>query len=199
VTDPSFPAFADGALEGWTLVEESVDTVFELPTMSVKGATRRYEDEALRAAVREATDGELDHEWRFVAATKLGFDPGLPPGTMPSMVLPSVRSEARRNFKRRLKTRGIENVERANRERMRIGRRTRVRLTRYDGVDPAGEVPVSGWVGAWNDGADFYVVTGGYPAEPLGDALGTESADESLSVPPHTMRDELLDVFGSVE
>jgi len=198
VTDPEFPAFAADELDDWTLVAERVETLFQMPAMSVRGATRRYEDESLRTAVSEATDGEVDHEWRFVAATKLGFDPGLPPGTLPSMILPSIRSEAKRNFRDRLEERGVRNVERGTRERMRVRSGNRARLTRYDGVDPTGEVRVAGWVGAWNDGSDFYVVTGGYPAEPLGDVLGIDD-DAALSLAPTAMRDDLLELFRVVE
>ena len=198
MTDPSYPDFDADALDGWTRIDESVETLFELPTMQVRGATRRYEDERVRAAVREATDGDIDHEWRFVGATKLGFQPSLPPGTLPSMVVPSVRSEARQNFKQRLTERGVTEVERGKRERMRVRSGNRARLTRFDGIDPTGEVAVAGWVGAWNDGRDFYVVTGGYPAAPLGDALGLDSDEAALSLPPATMRNELLELFRSV-
>lgn len=194
-SSPAYPQVPVADRDGWTLVEESVETLFQLPAAKVLGATRRYEDEHLRAAVRKATDGDLDREWRFCAATRLEFSPGLPPGTLPSMILPTVRTEARRTFKQRLADRGVESVERGRRERMRVRSGGRARLTRYDGVDPVTDdgVPVSGWVGVWNDGTDFFVVTGGYPDAVLATALDLEG-DGPLSTPPAEFRDAFFEL-----
>lgn len=195
---PDFPTVPAGKLDGWTLVEESVETVFRLPAVRVVGATRQYEDEQLRETVRTATDGDVDHRWRFFAATRLGFDPSLPPGTTPSLILPMVRSEAKKMFKKRLADRGITGIERFQRERVRVRSGNRARLTRYDGTDPiAGGIPVTGWVGVWNDGTDFLVVTGGYPSASLADAF--DSSDELLGQTASAFRDELLDLLRDVE
>jgi hypothetical protein len=190
---PAYPAVA-GLGEGWSLVEESVETVFRLSSARVRGATRRYEDERTRRAVREATDGGLDREWRFVAATRLDFDPPLPPGTPRSMVRPTVASEARRSFADRLAGRGLTDIERRRSERIRREGGTRVRLARYDAVDEvAGHaVRVAGWVGVWNDGGDFFVVTGGYPDVPLADALDTADPPACLQGPVSEYREEFV-------
>ena len=199
VAEPDYPSVPTEKLEGWELVEESIETVFQLPAVRVVGATRQYEDEQLRTAVREATDGEVDHHWRFFAATKLGFDPMLPPGTMPSMILPTVRSEAKKTFKRRLRNRGVEDIERGRRERVRIRSGNRARLIRYDGVDPVeGGVPVAGWVGVWNDGSDFYVVTGGYPAQPLSEVLDLDETVDGLDRTGSEAQEEHIDLLRDV-
>ncbi len=198
-TEPDYPSVPSEKFAGWELVEESVETVFQLPAVRVVGATRQYEDEQLRRAVREATNGGVDHHWRFFAATKLGFDPMLPPGTMPSMILPTVRSEAKKTFKRRLRSRGVENIERGRRERVRIRSGNRARLIRYDGVDPVeGGVPVAGWVGVWNDGSDFYVVTGGYPAQPLSEVLDLDETIDGLDRTGREAQEEHLDLLRDV-
>ena len=199
-SNPDYPSVPDGKLDGWELVEEATETVFQLPAARVVGATRQYEDEQLRAAVREATDGDIDHRWRFFAATRLGFDPMLPPGTMPAMILPTMRSEAKKTFKQRLESRGVEDIERGRRERVRVRSGKRARLTRYDGVDPvAGGVSVTGWVGVWNDGTDFFVVTGGYPAQPLSEVLGTEATANGLARTASEAQGELLDLLRDVQ
>ena len=196
---PDYPSVPTEKLDGWELVEESVDTVFQLPAARVVGATRQYEDEQLRTAVRSATGGEIDHRWRFFAATRLGFDPMLPPGTMPSMILPTMRSEAKKTFKQRLQNRGVEDIERGRRERVRVRSGKRARLTQYDGIDPvAGGVPVTGWVGVWNDGTDFFVVTGGYPARPLADVFGIEDAVDGTARTASEAQGELLDLLRDV-
>ena len=196
---PDFPSVPTDKLTDWELVDERTETVFQLPGARVVGATKQYEDEQTRRAVREVTDGEVDHRFRFFAATKLGFDPMLPPGTLPSMILPTMQSEARKKFKRRLEDRGVTDVTRARTERMRVRSGNRARLTRYDGTDPVidGGLPVTGWVGVWNDGTDFYVVTGGYPGVPLADALGVDNG-RSLERTPNEAQTELLDVLRDV-
>ena len=119
---------------------------------------------------------------------------------MPSLILPTVRSEAESTFRRRLRERGVEDLDRAAHERMRVRSGSRARLTRYDGVDPtiADGLPVSGWVGVWKHRQDLFVVTGGYPAVRLVDALDLEDAEGPLAVTPSTYRDELLDAFREV-
>jgi hypothetical protein len=200
VSNPDYPNVPTDKLDAWERTEESTETVFQLPGARVVGATRQYEDERLRTAVREATDGDIDHSWRFFAATRLGFDPMLPPGTMPAMILPTMRSEAKKTFKNRLKSRGVEEIERGRRERVRVRSGKRARLTRYDGIDPIADgVPVAGWVGVWNDGTDFFVVTGGYPAQPLADVLDIEKTGDGLTRTANEAQDELLDLLRDVQ
>lgn len=198
-SEPDYPSVPAEKLSDWTLTEEATETVFRLPAGRVVGATRQYEDEQTRAAVRAATDGAVDHNFRFFAATRLGFVPMLPPGTFPSMLLPTIQSEARKTFKQRLEERGVTDVERTKTERVRVRSGNRARLTRYDGRDPAldGDLPVTGWVGVWNDGTDFFVVTGGYPAVSLAAALGVD--DEALSRTPDEAQTDLLELLRDVQ
>lgn len=200
-TDPSYPELSIADEEGWVLADESVETVFRLPAMTVRGATRQYEDATTRAALRDATDGRIDHKWRFVAATRLGFVPGLPPGTMPATILPTVGSEARRSFKDQLQDRGVEDIDRNRRERMRVKSGARARLTSYSGVARVDdtEVPVTGWVGVWYDRPDFFVVTGGYPAVRLADAFDIDGNDRPpLQRSATDARNDLLSAFRQV-
>jgi hypothetical protein len=207
---PSFPTVTDDRIDsGWELVDERVETLFELPGMRVRGAIRQYEDRETGAALTEATDGDVEQSVRFFAATKLGFDPGLPPGTLSSVVLRSIRQEARRTFKQRLQERGLEDVSRGRRERTRVDG-ARLRLTSYDAVYPlsgdGGEggdrsddqgIPVTGWVGVWHDDA-FQVATGGYPSQRLTDVFGLDATGTPLDASPAAYRNELFDLMQSV-
>lgn len=192
--DPAFPdVVAD--LDGWRLAEETVETLFEVPGARVRGATRRYEDQRTRTAVREAAS--LDHEWRFVAATRLGFEPPLPGGAIP-LVLPMVRRQAREAFAERLAGRGLANVSRRGEERIRVDG-TRARLTRFGARDPvAGGVPVVGLVCVWTDRDDFFVVTGGHPEGRLGELLSLAGPPDRLTVTATEYRREFLDIVRSV-
>lgn len=205
---PSFPAVTDDRIDsGWTLVDERVETLFELPGMRVHGAIRQYEDVVTREALTEAVGSDVGQSVRFFAATRLGFDPGLPPGTLPSMILPSIRQEARRTFKKRLRERGLENVRCGRRERTRVDG-ARLHLTSYDAVSPPAEnrggktsddqtLPVTGWVGVWHDDT-FHVATGGYPSQRLTDVFELDATGTPLDTSPAAYRDELFDLFQSV-
>jgi len=204
---PSFPAVTDDRIDsGWKLVDERVETLFELPGMRVCGAIRQYEDVETREALTEATEGDVDQSVRFFAVTRLGFDPSLPPGTLSSMILPSIRQEARRTFKRRLRERGLKNVSRGRREQTRVDG-ARLHLTSYDAVYPPSEdvgrktsdgqdIPVTGWVGVWHDDT-FHVATGGYPSQRLTDVFELNATGAPLDTSPAAYRDELFDLFQS--
>jgi hypothetical protein len=114
-------------------------------------------------------------------------------------VLPSVRQQARQRFKQRLRDRGVSRVSRDRSERLRVDG-SRVRARSYTGtVDTSGgyAIPVEGWLAAWHN-EDFFVVTGGYPAERLADVFGLEGAGELLSTPPRVYRDDFFDFLRSV-
>jgi hypothetical protein len=197
--DPAFPE-VDTDPDGWRLVEESVETLFKLPATEVRGSTRRYEDDLLRQAVREATGDSLDREWRFLSATRMGFVPSLPPGTPAAALLGTVQREARDAFVDRLSRRGLADVERTADERIRVRSGARARLTRYrarDQVDGR-DLPVAGWVGVWHDGGDFFVVTGGYPDCRLSDVLGVDDSSEQLSRSAADFRDEFVELLRTV-
>jgi len=178
---------------GWELMDGSVETLFELPTVRVRGAMRRYEDERTREALLAATGGAVDHTVRFFATTRLGFEPPLPPGTTPAMIVPLLRPEARRSFTDRLHDRGLTDVEGTGRERIRLGDRTRVRLTRYTAVDPlpetAAELPLECWLAVWTDGA-VNVATSGYPTVPLASLFDLDTDEPSLSKAANDYREE---------
>lgn len=197
MADPEYPAVE--VLDGWGLTEEAVETLFELPTMAVRGASRRYEDRGTRDELAVATDPAYDETLRFFSATRLAFDPGLPLGTLPAAVLPSVRQQARRSFKRRLRDRGVSRVSRGQSERLRVDG-SRVRARSYTGtVDTSEgyELPVKGWLAVWYD-ESFLVVTGGYPDGRLADIFGVEAAAAGLSAPPRQYRDDFFTLLRSV-
>jgi hypothetical protein len=180
---------------GWSLVEETSETLFRLPTARVEGDTRIYEDRGLRERVEAATG--FDRMWRFFFATDVHFEPPLAPGIGPAMILPTVISEARREFAGDLRERGFTNVERTRTERIRTRSGERVRLQGFgaklptrgelEGVDA---ITVTGWLGVWTVGGEFRVAGGAYPdrLEEVADALGVSDLGPSA----RDCRDELL-------
>jgi hypothetical protein len=196
--EDGYPTVDPAALpDGFELAEETARARLSLPTTTVVEHTRLYEDRSLRRAVREA--GGPDRTWRFLFATGLTFDPPLPPLTGTATVYPSVASEARRAFESDLRERGVRDVSRRRRERIRVDTGDRAALTPYRGrlgvgVDGGGEdVPVAGWLAVWTRDGDFRLAGGGYP-----EAVPTTPRPVDPPPDPGRFREELLRVVRGV-
>jgi hypothetical protein len=213
------PSVPDERLaDSWTLVEESSETRFELPTMRVVGHTRLYEDTELREAIREQTG--IDRRWRFFFATRLEFAPPLAPGIGPAMLYGSVSTEAKREFATDLEKRGFENVSRTRGGQVRTETGDRAALTKYgtryrldlgndegnaaasnvptrdEGPSGTQTLPVTGWLAIWIRRGEFRLAGGAYPDRPLAEVL--DIADGRLDAGSTTYRDELLDLIRAV-
>jgi len=183
---------------GWERTDESVETVFRLPTIRVRGASVRYEDERSRRALEAASD-ELDSPVRFFAGTRLAFVPPLPPGTTVSMVAPTLESEARRRFAKTLDERGLADVERDGTQRIRVGNRRQARLTKYRAVDPGlRSLALSCWIAVWTANRHATVVTSGHPATELAAHFDLPS-EGPLARSPESYRDEFFSLLRAVE
>jgi len=193
VAPPAVPV--DRLDDAWERAEDSTETLFGVEGADVRGHTVVYEDADLRAAVRRATDPPLDQSWRFFFATRLAFRPPLAPGIGPAMVLPSVKTEAVRRFADDLTDRGVADVGRGRRERIRTEDRSRVSLRQVTGevALPDGDpVPVEGWVGAWDDG-DIHLAGGAYPRSSLADRFPAVE-EPALDGSTDDYREALLDL-----
>jgi len=182
--------------DDWERAEDATETLFGVEGADVRGHTVVYEDTDLRAAVRRATDGAVDQSWRFFFATRLAFRPPLAPGIGPAMVLPSVKTEAVRQFADDLESRGVVDVDRGRRERIRTEDRSRITLRQVTGEVPLHDgdsVPVEGWVGAWTDG-DIHLAGGAYPRSSLADRFG-DVEDPAFDQSADDYREELLDLL----
>jgi hypothetical protein len=183
--------------DGWSLVEDEVETLFSLPTARVEGRTQVYEDTRLREAVRGTTG--FDQMWRFFFATQVSFTPSLAPGIAP-LVRPKVVREARSSFAENLVERGFEKVKQGDTRQARVRSGATAEFTPFKalfrlpedaGADLGGEtLEMEGFLAVWRD--DGFVVAGGaYPAG-LADLVdGEVSADEDY-------RHDLLDLIRSV-
>lgn len=200
--DAAFPVVPEARLArgGWELTDEHVETVFELGSVNVAGATRLYDDVRTREAAQSASG--LDRQWRFFFATALTFRPPLAPGLGPRMILPTVRSEAQSTFASELRERGFENVSRGRKERVRTDGGDKLHLRSYTAERPleplATTLSITGWVGVWHaDG--FRIAAGAYPNQPVGELLGVDDPDEALSRTPGAAQEELLGLIRAVE
>ena len=198
---PDPPVMPTDALDsgGWALADERTETVFELPTMRVRGVTRRYEDERSREALEAATGDPIEYPVRFFAVTRLVFEPPLPPGVSLAALRPTLRSEAGSTFADRLADRGLTDISRGRSERVSLADRTRVRLRKYTASDPSApvetELPLECWVGVWTDSGAAFVVTAGYPGRSLASLSPLLPAADGLDRSPAAYRAAFLDLL----
>ena len=212
------PSVPDDRLDGWTMVEETTETLFALPTMRVRGHTLVYEDGPLREALR-AADDTLDMPWRFFFATRLAFRPPLAPGIGTASILPTVTAELRRSFAADLEDRGFRAVERGRNQRMRTDAGDRARLTKYtaryavehhdeydeghrddgddgDHGDDAHDIAIEGWVAVWTRRSGFRIAGGAYPTQGFAELCESAGVDPD---DPNAYREELLGLLRAVE
>jgi len=156
VEQPSVP---EGRLADWRQAGDLTDTPFSAPGLTVTARILLYEDDRLRAAVRERTG--VDRSWRFFLAACLELAPS-PPVTGALRGL--VASRASRGFADRLEDRGFDAVDRVERRTFRIGDHD-ARLFGYDArcrVDGV-TLSVDGWLAVWVPDRAFRLAGGAYP------------------------------------
>jgi hypothetical protein len=187
--EPPPPDVPDDRLRdgGWEHSGDRTETLLAGPPVRVLGRTVVYTD-------GDGTDGADDPEQesvaieRFFFASRLDFRPPLPPVTGAASVRPVVLSAAGQAFAADLRERGLEDVRRERRERMRVDTGERATLLAYRADRPrSGEsVPVAGLLAAWVRDGEFRIAGGAYPeGGPGGDERGR-------------YRDELLDLMAAV-
>lgn len=203
--DPAPPSLPDDDLTagGFTRTETSVETVFSLPSVQVRTATVQYDDDVTRRALATELDHDIEVSLRFFAGTRLTFDPPLPPGVSPKLIAPMLRSEAQRTFVKRLRERGLCDIDREGSQRAQVGGGRRARVTKYRAAVslPIGDdvLPLSCWVAPWTTRDDARVVTGGYPAVSIADFFDLDAGGDRLTRMPESYREEFFSLLRGVE
>lgn len=188
--------------EEWRETESDERALLGLGRVEVRTATMVYEDDRLRERIREATG--IDRTWRFFFAARVDV-----PGSSDSRTLRAlVANRARSGFADRLRERGFERIERAERRSLRVGD-GKAEATRYDAVcrlDGVG-VDVEGWLTVRPDPAgarSFLLAGGGYPRS-VRSASETGRADDRVRgdingfLDPERFRSELFDLVRRVK
>ena len=162
------PPVDESQLTDWRQTDQTVESPFSTPVVSVETHTVVYEEHAQREAIRASTG--LDHPWRFFFSSRVRLDPPQPPNPMLTSLL---RTRIFSAFVDRLADRGLDEITDQDRGRFRVGGATGVRK-RYRArlrVDPADRstdplsVPIEALVVVWADD-DYFVAGGAYPAGP---------------------------------
>jgi hypothetical protein len=190
VAPPSVP---EDRLADWRRANDLTDTPFAAPGLTVTARILLYEDDRLRAAVRERTG--VDRSWRFFLATRLELAPSAPV-TGPLRGL--VASRASRGFADRLEDRGFEAVERTERRSLRVGDDD-ARLFGYDAHCRVDDVSLSvdGWLAVWAPDRSFRLAGGAYPIAVVdGDGETADALADCLD--PSAFRAELFELIRGV-
>lgn len=202
--DPDLP-LPDSILSeaGFSLAERRSESLFEFAAIRIDGFTQRYEDDRSREALREATDGAVDHPIRFFAVTRLSFQPALPPGVSLSMFASTVRSEARSSFQSQLENRGLVDVERGASERHRLPEGSRLRVRRFTARDPLPEADGESLALAFRlsvltHKGTALVVTAGFPATPLAEQFDLSAPADILTTTPEQYQETFVDLLAGV-
>ena len=187
------PSVPEDRLADWRRANDLSDTPFAAPGLTVTARILLYEDDRLRAAVRERTG--VDRSWRFFLATRLELTPS-PPVTGALRGL--VASRASRGFADRLEDRGFESVERTERRSLRVGDDD-ARLFGYDArcrVDGV-TLSVDGWLAVWAPDRSFRLAGGAYPIAVVdGDGDTADALADCLD--PSAFRAELFELIRGV-
>lgn len=182
------PPVPEAMLEeaGFGLAERRTETLFEVGSVRIEGVTVRHEDDRSREALREVTDGVIDHPVRFFAVTRLLFQPSLPPAVSLSMFASTIRAKARSSFASQLESRGLAAVERGSSERLRLDGGGRIRVRNYSARDPlpdanGNSLALSFRLSVLTHSETALVVTAGFPAAPLSELLDLDDPPAVLS------------------
>ncbi len=193
VGEVSAPEFPESRMDGWTRIEEEVETVFEEEiagsAIEAKANTIAYEDGGLRGKI-EAETGGVGHPVSTIAASRVVFSGGFGgPGGTEAGIADRLETAANERFESRLGEAGVENIERSSTETMTVDSGAEARYRRYvadltldtdvaagAGVDT---LPVGGDLVTWRGEESSLIVGAAYPAESLSDAIERQGGDAS--------------------
>jgi hypothetical protein len=188
VAPPSVP---EKRLSDWRRVDDSTETPFDAPGVTVSARILLFEDDALRATIRDRAG--VDRTWRFFLAARLSVSPTPPvPGTLRGLVA----TRAGRDFADRLDARGFTDVDRAERRSLRVGDDDAT-LFRYDARCQVEGVTLSvdGWLAAWVPDQDVRIGGGAYPTGVVDAADPDAAAALRDALDPTAFRSELFELL----
>lgn len=189
------PAVPTEQLAGWRLVDERVDTPFDVRLLTVTAHTNVYEDPELRAAIHDLTD--VEGPGRFFLTSHVVLRPR-PPTSEALRRL--VTDRVARDFARQLRDRGFTNVEETGRRAFSVAGAD-ARLVAYEATCPFDTLTldVEGWLAVWQVDGDFLLAGGAYPS--FVRAAADEATSDAIQtlLRPRAFRDDLFDLVRSVE
>jgi len=226
------PKVPETALEdgGWVQTDESQSTVYERSygpiTLTAKSHTLTYEDQDLRASIREKTLNRVDGQMALFSATRIHFSPNLadlPGDVATGTIVDRTAAAARSQFEAQMADAGLESVQQADSGTLSIETGQEAELTTYEAefpfesvtfpvteeqsvTVPGAAIAVAGDLAVWSHGDSVLVAGGAYPAanltetitEHLSSAISV-TVDVDLGLEPERYREEVRSLIGGVE
>lgn len=229
-TPDSQPNVSTTLLErgGWTVVEETSETVFEQQegavTVTGTAATTSYEDTTLREEIAEKTLGNVDTALSSFFASQVSFAPPL--GTLPrdpDEIVDEIESVAKEEFQAQLENNGVQNLTPAETQTLSVNSGAVADVTNYEATYPVSEmsfaitededltipgdtVTVNGLLATWHDSENAYIAGGAYPGENYAKTIERQLTDAirvevqiDLGLTPTQYRQSLIDLVQSVQ
>jgi hypothetical protein len=231
VQPPEVPADlleAGGWREDGTESGEVFTQEYAAGTVTARGHTIRYQDEALRREIAEKTLGAVTDQLSVFFATRIEFDPDLddlPLGIGRDEVLARTKRSAKQDFETEMEADGLTEIEVLGESTLDVETGQEADLVRYGAVYPVDDfgftvtggetislegepVPVRGWLAVWyNEAAESTLVSGAvHAAENYTDTIDKELSsaldmrlDIDLGLTPEAYREEAFGLMRSVE
>jgi hypothetical protein len=220
------------AAGGWREDAEESGKVFTQEyaagTVTARGHTIRYQDEALREEIAEKTLGSVTGQLSVFFATRIEFDPeldSLPLGIGREEVLERTKESAKSDFETEMEADGLTDIEVLGESTLAVDTGETADLVRYGATYPVDDfgftvtggetitlegqpVPVRGWLAVWyNDEVESTLVSGAvHAAENYTDTIDKElsgaldmSLDIDLGLTPEAYREEAFGLMRTVE
>ncbi|MGM0399280.1 MAG: hypothetical protein ACQEQY_09845 [Halobacteriota archaeon] len=190
---------------GWTLQDESEETVFEESygpvTIEAKSHSLVYSDEALRETIKEKTLGRVDGAMAMFAATRIDFSPNLAdlPGSVATdQIVDRSETAARSQFATQMENAGLENVGQVDTGSLTVDTGVDARLTTFEAEFPfdgvsvpvtddrsisltGSPIDVAGDLAVWSHDGSVLVAGGAYPATNVNETV-TEELSAAITV-----------------
>lgn len=231
VQPPAVPADlleAGGWREDETESGEVFTQEYAAGTVTARGHTIRYQDEALRREIAEKTLGAVTDQLSVFFATRIEFDPDLddlPLGIGRDEVLARTKRSAKQDFETEMEADGLTEIEVLGESTLAVDSGQEADLVRYGAIYPVDDfgftvtggetislegepVPVRGWLAVWYDeDAESTLVSGAvHAAENYTDTIEKELSsaldmrlDIDLGLTPEAYQEEAFGLMRSVE
>lgn len=228
VAPPNVPeqALQDG---GWVKQNQTQETVLKRSygpaTLEGKAHTLVYEDEALAKDINQKTLGQFEGTFALFAATRIDFSPNLDSLPVSSgMVIDQVESNARDQFRSRMKEAGLTNVKRTSTGEIEVDTGETGRLTEFEAEFPFSGVEfevtqneteieiegqplaVEGMLAVWRHADSVLVAGGAFPAENFATTIERNlseaihvTVDVDLGLTPKSYREEVRNLVTAVK
>lgn len=190
------PVMPASGLADWRQTDQTVDSPFSTPLVSIYTHTCVFEETVQRKQIYEQTG--VDHPWKFFFTSRIRLDP---PHSPSPFLTSLVRQRVATAFLDRLSRRGVTQIKKQATETVPVGDSmahrnqysAQLRLDSDQYREPL-TVPIGSYLAVWAD-TDYHVAGGAYPA--ASPDTGPKKLVDTLqtTIDPVAAREELCELI----